>query len=93
MALGESALNDAFKLTQAIRARERIAEMVTHNNPGKALKKADKLKAAYAVLLGENELKSGQFVVKNLTTGEQETVAKEAIVNYLLATKEETYEL
>ena len=93
VALGESALNDAFKLTQAIRARERIAEMVTHNNPGKALKKADKLKAAYAVLLGENELKSGQFVVKNLTTGEQETVAKEAIVNYLLATKEETYEL
>lgn len=93
VALGDATVADAFKLTQVLRARERITEMVVHNNAGKALKKADKIQAGYAVLLGENELKTGQYVVKNLTTGTQETVAKEAIVGYLLATQEDTYEI
>ncbi len=93
IALGDSAIADAFKLTQALRSRERIAEMVVHNNAGKALKKADKIHTGYAVLLGENELATGQYVVKDLTTGTQEAIAKEAIISYLLATKEESYEV
>lgn len=93
VAIGDASVDAAFKLTQALRVRERIAEMVVHNNPGKALKKADKMQAGFAVLLGENEISSGQYVVKNLGTGTQETVAKAAIVDYLLATQEETYEL
>jgi histidyl-tRNA synthetase len=35
------------------------------------------------VIIGENELAAGNCVVKNLTTGTQETIANEALLTYL----------
>lgn len=93
IALGEVASAEAFRLTQEVRAGGRAAEFIMHSNASKALKKADKIKSAYAVLIGENELATGQYVVKNLDSGAQETIAKTAIRDYLLATAAQEYGL
>ncbi|HEY6352239.1 MAG TPA: histidine--tRNA ligase [Candidatus Angelobacter sp.] len=42
----------------------------------KSLETASKIGARYALIVGENEIKSGQFALKNLATGEQITVER-----------------
>jgi histidyl-tRNA synthetase len=45
----------------------------------KSLETASKVGARYALILGENEVNSGQFALKNLSTGEQVSVSREEI--------------
>ena len=45
----------------------------------KSLETASKIGARYALILGENEVNSGQVVLKNQSTGEQITVARDQI--------------
>ena len=45
----------------------------------KSLETASKTGARFALIVGENEVASGQFALKNLGTGEQVSVAREAI--------------
>ena len=49
----------------------------------KSLETASKIGARYALIVGENEIKSGQFALKNLGTGEQITVSREQIPSRL----------
>ena len=51
----------------------------------KSLETASKIGAKYALIVGENEIKSGQFALKNLGTGEQISVARENIAEKLRA--------
>jgi histidyl-tRNA synthetase len=50
---------------------------------GKALGQADKLGAKFALILGEDEVASGQWTVKNLADGGQEKVSGETVVEFL----------
>src|SRR5205823_8904945 len=45
----------------------------------KSLETASKIGARYALIVGENEVNSGQFALKNLGTGEQVTILREEI--------------
>jgi histidyl-tRNA synthetase len=45
----------------------------------KSLETASKLGVRFALILGENEVNSGQFALKNLSTGEQASVGKSEI--------------
>ena len=45
----------------------------------KSLETASKIGARYALIVGENEIKSGQFALKDLGTGEQVSVPRENI--------------
>jgi histidyl-tRNA synthetase len=49
----------------------------------KSLETASKLSARFALIIGENEVSSGQFALKNLGTGEQVSVAREKIAAFL----------
>jgi len=49
----------------------------------KSFETAEKLGATYAILVGENEVASGFFAVKNLQSGEQTTVARDELLKYL----------
>lgn len=46
-------------------------------------KAADRLKAKYCLVLGENELEENAIVIKTMATGEQEKIAIDDIVSYL----------
>ena len=50
---------------------------------GKALGQADKLGARFALILGEDELESGRWTLKNLQDGTQEKVSEGAVVEFL----------
>jgi histidyl-tRNA synthetase len=46
---------------------------------GDQIKSADKQKIPYIICLGENEMKSGEFKVKNLKTGEEKVVSGQGL--------------
>lgn len=81
--LGDGMKLEALKLVQAIRNTGIAVEMVVHTNMGKALKKADSLGAQMALILGEDEMVSGQIAVKDLRTGAQETLPRAAALEKL----------
>ncbi len=47
------------------------------------MNRANKLGAAYVLILGDDEQKKNQVTVKNMVTGTQETIAQAEIVEYL----------
>ena len=49
----------------------------------KSFEAAEKAGARYIVIVGENEVNSGEFAVKELASGKQETLAREKLKAYL----------
>src|SRR6516162_10191991 len=49
----------------------------------KSFEAAEKAGARYIVIVGENEVKSGEFAVKNLSAGTQESVSRDRLADYL----------
>lgn len=47
------------------------------------MKAADRARAAYVAILGENELAENRVKVKNLATGDQETIQLDKLVDYI----------
>ena len=49
----------------------------------KSFEAAEKSAARYIVIVGENEVKSSEFAVKNLSAGTQESVSRDRLADYL----------
>jgi histidyl-tRNA synthetase len=49
----------------------------------KSFETAEKSGARFIVIVGENEVASGQFAVKELGTGKQESISRESLADYL----------
>ncbi len=68
--MGRDASMKASELVMALRRDGFAAEMDTMDRGVKAqMKYADKIKAKYSMVLGDDELKSGKAALKNMTTG------------------------
>jgi histidyl-tRNA synthetase len=74
-ALGEAPFNEAYRIVNQLHLGGIRAEL---DYEGKSLKsqmrRADKLKARYVLILGENELKQGKAVLRNMETKSQEEI-------------------
>jgi histidyl-tRNA synthetase len=82
--MGEKAQATAIAAAQKLRAAGfRVELPPVEQKFGKALGQADKLGARYALILGDDEIATGQWTVKTLASGEQRTVAAEEIVKFL----------
>ena len=61
---------------------------VEHNLSNRSLKAqfkyADKLNAKYVITVGDTELESNSYSVKELSTGKQENIKKDNLINYLI---------
>jgi histidyl-tRNA synthetase len=73
----------ALQITQDLRRRDFVVELGYSGNMGKRLKRADKVNARAAVILGEDEVAHGQATVRDLDTGEQARVALDALAEHL----------
>lgn len=73
----------AFGLVEALRKQNMRAEMLPPGAIGKRLKKADKLGARYALVLGETEVSNGTVTLRDLKEGTQKTVKHEEIFHTL----------
>ena len=66
---------EALKLVFELREKAISADFDLSNRKfNKQIEKASKIGAKFAVILGENEIKTGTLTVKNLQTGEQKSV-------------------
>ena len=74
---------EAIKLTEELRTKGISTEFdLTNKKFVKQLEKASKV-AKYALILGEDELKSNQITVKDLDKSEQKTIARDKIFEIL----------
>jgi histidyl-tRNA synthetase len=73
--LGDKSSVEALRLAEACRAQGVCVELsLKSNNPGSQLKRAHRLGARLAVVLGEGELASGEVRLKTMASGEERVV-------------------
>ena len=84
-ALGEKSVEKSFFLLSGLQKHGIQAEMDFSGKSLKAqLRRADKAKARYVLILGEDELARNQAQLKDMEKGSQETVSLENIESFLL---------
>ena len=82
--LGASAAAPAARLAFNLRRHGHAVELPPEEMKlKKFLGLADKLGARYAVIIGENEVATGQYTVKNLVDGVQRTVSEDELLALL----------
>ncbi|MFC6331541.1 histidine--tRNA ligase [Paenibacillus septentrionalis] len=75
VALGEAADREVTRLVYELRTAGIRAERDYQGRKMKAqMKSADRLKAAYTAILGDDELANGEITLKNMATSEQRSV-------------------
>ncbi len=82
--MGKEFQEYANELAQNLReAGLNVAINLTDKKVGEQIKSADKQKIPYIICIGENEMKSGEFKLKNLKSGEEKTVKETDLANSL----------
>ena len=75
--LGPGTNGEAAKLARELRKQDIVVELGDETfRLKKSLETAGKMAARFALIVGENEMKSGSFALKNLATGEQSSIAR-----------------
>jgi len=82
-ALGDAALREAGRLARDIRHSGYSVEMAPDGKLKRSMELANKMGARYALIIGENEIASGSYALKDMASGKQEAVARDAIVERL----------
>jgi histidyl-tRNA synthetase len=77
--LGEPALRHAAALARELRRVGFAVELSADSKLKRALETANKARARFALILGDNEIAAGVYALKNMTTGEQQNVTREHI--------------
>jgi histidyl-tRNA synthetase len=78
--LGDRAEAEAQRILAGLRREGIAADMAYRGNLKKRMSRANAAGAAYALILGDSELDSGQAQLKDLATGEQRSVSLDLIV-------------
>ncbi|MFW5834805.1 MAG: histidine--tRNA ligase, partial [Pseudomonadota bacterium] len=74
--IGEAAEAEALVVAAELRRAHVPCDLAFKGKPGQRLKRADRLGAALAILIGEDELAAGTVQLKDLGTGAQESVPR-----------------
>jgi histidyl-tRNA synthetase len=78
--LGPGMNKEAARLARELRRHDIVVELGDESfRLKKSLETASKLGARYALIAGENELSTGVFALKNLATGQQQSIARDAL--------------
>ena len=72
--VGEDTLLPIMKIAHGLRQAGYVVDMAYSGNMGKRMKKANKINACAAVILGSDELAKGVATVRDLDTGDQTEV-------------------
>lgn len=84
---GEGSILNAFQVAEQIRTELPQVRVMTHCSGGKfqkQFKRADKIEAKYALVIGESEVQAKTVVVKDLRNGaEQITISQADLINTL----------
>jgi histidyl-tRNA synthetase len=81
--LGAAAEVKAFKLAQELRNSMVSVDMLYTGSVQKRFKRADKIKASIAIIIGDEEIKNNSVTLRDLKKGEQKTVPHEQMFTEL----------
>ncbi len=82
--IGTAALQASIEMMQEFHKADISAIIADESSSvGSNLKCCDKNNVSFAVLIGDNELKSGMYVVKNIKKKAQSEIKKEEVVNFI----------
>lgn len=82
--LEEKALEHALRLAQELRSADvTVAVSYSGKRAGDQLKAADKLHIPFVICIGEREMESGTYTIKNMRSGEETTLPKDRIADHL----------
>ena len=84
-ALGERATEQAGTIAREIRQFGHSVEVAPDGKLKRAMELANKLGARYTLIIGENEIISGRYALKNMASGDQEQIARNEIAGRLRA--------
>jgi histidyl-tRNA synthetase len=84
-AMGERASEQAGTIAREIRKFGHSVEVAADGKLKRAMELANKLGARYALIIGDNEINSGRYALKNMASGDQEQIAREEIAVRLRA--------
>ncbi len=73
--IGPAAEAQILELSATLRRAGVACDLAFKGKPGQRLKRADKIGARRAVILGDDELARGEALIRDLATGEQRAVA------------------
>ena len=79
----DDALDTGFALAQACRHNGLKVDMPLSGNMGKKLKRASKMGARYAAIIGSDEMAAGQVTLRHLGEGTQDGIAQSDLPRYL----------
>ena len=85
-ALGEPATHQAGHLAREVRQSGYSVEVAPDGKLKRAMELANKLGARYTLIVGDNEIASGRYALKNMSSGEQEQVGRDEIARRLQTT-------
>lgn len=86
--MGDNAKKKAVSLTNQLRQEGICAVTDLMGKSVKAqMKYADKIACQYSFVIGDNELDTQEVVVKNMQTGEKESMIMEQVANYIKSKK------
>ena len=80
VSLGEQAELHNGTLAAELREAGLVVERSVDRKLKRALEVANKIGAKYAVMLGDNEIAARSYLLKDMTSGEQEQLSKEALL-------------
>ena len=75
--------NVALKLADSLRSAGLRVDQAYTGSVNKRMKRADKVGAHFAVILGGDEWERGVVAVRNLANGSQTEIAPEAVINFV----------
>jgi histidyl-tRNA synthetase len=83
--LGDAGEREALRLSSELRHAGLTVELIYKGGLKRGLKRADRIHAAAAVLIGDDELARGAATVRDLDSGEQVDVAITDLKDHLAA--------
>lgn len=86
--VSENEQKAALKLAYNLRNSGIFAQMIFGGNMKKQMKKATASGAKFVVIIGEEELKSGSFTIKNFDSGTEEKIIESQINQYFKASNQ-----
>lgn len=72
-----------FKLAQRLRGEGIATDFAYKGNVKARMKKANAANACYAIMIGEDEIKSNKATVRHLDTGDQQDIPMDTITSFL----------
>jgi histidyl-tRNA synthetase len=79
--MGEEALRHSALLAREIRAKGAVVEVAPEGKLKKSLELANKIGAQQTLIVGDNEITSGAYALKNMISGEQTSVSRDDLLN------------